>query len=407
MTALRKFLRFVLCVPGAVVLGVRLLPEAGAIEIEVRRRADAKPRCSTCGRLMGGTPILRRHRWRHLDLMRRMTFLVADIREARCPVHGRRLERVPWATPGARHTRRFDEHVASLVQVADRSAAARMFRVAWRTVGGIVERVVGERLSRRRLNGLVAIGVDETSYKRGHRYLTVVSCLVTGKVVWVGEGSTAETLGRFFAELGPYRSRKLAVVAMDMSEAYQKAVREHAPQAEIIFDRFHVVQLLLKAVDEVRREQCRALHAEARRAIKGARFAFLRNPKHYTDKDYLVVAQIQRSNNRLARLYQRRVDFEALWDCRDEHEARHYLMSWTRSALLSRLEPLRRVAHTMRKHIDGILAYFRYDHTTNAVLEGTNNKIKLIIHRAFGFHSVKALLSMVYLCCSGLSFSLD
>lgn len=350
---------------------------------------------------------LKPYRWRHLDLIRKRTYLVAQIREARCPVHGRRLERVPWATPAAKHTRRFDEHVASLVQVADRSAAARMFRVAWRTVGGIIERVVSQRLSDRRLDGLVAIGVDETSYKRGHRYLTVVSCLITGKVVWVGEGSTAQTFGSFFAELGPQRSRNLAVVAMDMSEAYQKAVREHAPQADIVFDRFHVVQLLLKAVDEVRREEWRRLHGMARQSLKGARFAFLRNPKHYTPKDYQAIARIQRSNNRLASLYQRRVDFEELWDCLDEDQARNFLMSWTRSALRSRLQPLRRVARTMRKHIEGILGYYRHGGMTNAVLEGTNNKIKLIIHRAFGFHSVNALLSMVYLCCSGLTFPLD
>lgn len=407
MTALVQFLRFVLCVQGAVVRGARWQRETGIVEIEVRRHRNAKPRCSTCGKVMGGAIVLKRQTWRHLDLIRRRTYLVAQVREARCSVHGRRLERVPWATPAAKHTRRFDEHVASLVQVADRSAASRIFRLAWRTVGGIVERVVNERLSEQRLDGLVAIGVDETSYKRGHRYLTVVSCLVTGKVVWVGEGSTAQTLGRFFAELGPERSSNLAVVAMDMGEAYQKAVREHAPQADIVFDRFHVVQLLLKAVDEVRREEWRRLEGSDRQALKGARFAFLRNPKHYSPKDHLAIARIQRSNDRLARLYQRRVDFEILWECHDEGQARTYLMRWTRSALRSRLEPLRRVARTMRKHIDGILGYYRHPKMTNAVLEGTNNKIQLIIHRAFGFHSVNALLSMVYLCCSGLEFALD
>ena len=406
MPALSKVLRFVVELQGAVVLGAQIERATPALVIQVRRRSHGVARCSTCRRPMGGAMKPVRCRWRHLDLLRVRSYVEADIRQGRCPVHGRRLERVPWATPGAEHTRAFDQLVASLAQVADKSAAQRMFRVTWRTVGRIVTRVVAEHLPAHRLDGLAALGVDEVSYKRGHRYLTVVSCLLTHRVLWVGEGKTAETLGQFFAELGPKRRQRIVVVAMDMSGSYSKAVRQWLPQADIVFDRFHVVQLLLNAIDELRRQEVGKLSGAARRELKHTRFALLRNPKHRTPRDLAAIERVEATNSRLTRGYQRRVDFEDLWECRDAVEAREFLQRWTRSALLSRLEPLRRVARTLREHSDGILGFFRYG-ITNAVLEGTNNKITLLIHRAFGFRSTHALMSMIHLCCSGITLQLD
>jgi len=407
MRTLSKFLRFVLRLQGAVVLGATIERDIAAVVIGVRRRSNAAARCSTCNAVMGGElkPVIRR--WRHLDLMRCRSYVEAEIRQGRCPRHGRRLERVPWACPRAEHTRAFDEMVASLVQVADKSAAQRMFRISWRTVGRVVTRVVDEHLRPNRLDGLVAIGVDEVSRKRGHRYLTVVSCLVDNRVLWVGEGKSAEALGAFFEQLGPKRRRKILVVSMDMGAAYIKAVRHWLPHADIVFDRFHVVQLLLEAIDEIRREETRKLPADQRKQLKGARFAFLRNPKNRKPHDLAAIERVRLTNKRLTRAYQRRVDFEDLWDCTDETEAHDFIMRWTRSALLSRLEPLRRVARTIRQHIDGILGFFRYAGTTNSVLEGINNKIKLIIHRSFGFRSIDALIAMVHLCCSGITIDLD
>lgn len=402
MRALRRLFHFLLELQGAVILNAEIIRELGCVLIEVRRRSHALPRCSNCGCAMGGEVVLKRHHWRHRDLIGRRCYVAADIREARCPRHGRRLERVPWASPGARHTREFDRQVASLVQVADKTAATRMFEIAWRTVGRIVQRVVDELLPDDLLNGLREIGVDETSYKRGHRYLTVVSCLRTGRVIWVGEGKTAKTLSRFFEKLGPERSRRLKVVAMDMSGSYFKAVKRWAPKADIVFDRFHVLKLLLDAVDEIRRDECSRLTGKARKAVKNTRFTFLRNPRHHTPKDLEAIQRIQRTNDRLARVYQLRVDFEDLWELPDEEDARGFLKYWTRFALLSRREPLRRFAKTVREKIDGIVGFFRHGGLTNATLEGMNNKIKLVIHRAFGFHNVDSLIAMIHLCCTGL-----
>lgn len=402
MRAAAPLFRFLLEVQGAIVRGAKVVAGERAVEIFVRLRTNRKPRCSTCNLPLTGEIKTHQRRWRHLDLLRMRSYLVYDLREGCCPKHGRRTERVPWASTGALHTRAFERRVAELAQVADKSAVSRIFDVCWRTVAGMLERVVGELLPKDLLEDLVAIGIDETSYKRGYRYLTVVSCLMTGRVVWIGEGKSAETLGQFFSKLGPARCARLEAIAMDMSGSYLKAVKEHAPQADVIYDRFHVVKLLLDAVDETRRDECRAMGGEERQAVKRTRYAFLRNPKHHTPKDIAAIARVQRTNRRLARLYQLRADIEDVWELGTEHAAGEFLMNWTRSALLSRMEPLRRFATTVREKLHGILGFFRHSGQTNAVLEGTNNKIKLLIHRAYGFRSVPALMAMIHLCCSGI-----
>lgn len=406
MRPLNRLLRFVLRLQGAVVESGELDRESGTVEISVRRRSNAKPRCPDCGKALGGSIRLHRKRWRHLDLIKTPVFVSCDIREGYCAKHGQRVERVPWAHAGARHTTLFDLCVSSFVQVGNKSAAARTFGISWRTVGRIVKRVVAQRLGADRLNGLSWIGVDETSYKRGHRYVTTVCNMETGHVVWIGEGKSGATLEEFFKTLGERRCKQLELVCIDMSEAYAKVIREYAPQADIAYDKFHIVKLLLDAIDEIRRDECRTLGGEEKKKLKGMRFAFLRSPKHRRYKDRQVIRRVRSLNSKLARAYQLRVDFEELWESDDPEDARCFLMSWTRSALLSRRQPLRRFAQTVRAHMEGILNYFRYGHPTNATLEGTNNKIKLIIHKAYGFHSVEALMAMVYLCCTPINLAL-
>lgn len=396
-----SLLRFILRLQGAVVLGCQILRGEDAVEIQIRRRENAQPRCPDCSAVLTGQIRGKRRRWRHLDLFRVRTFVAADVREGYCRRDGRRVEAVPWADPASRHTHEFDLQVSSLVQVSDRTATARMFRVAWRTVERIVRRVVAARLPKNRFDGVSWIGIDETSYKRGHHYLTVVCDLERGRVIWIGEGKSGKTLDSFFDEFGEERARGLRVVCMDMSQAYATVVGNRAAQADIVYDKFHVVKLLLEAVDEVRRDEARDLSKQEKKILKGLRFAFLRNPKNRTPKDVVAIKEVQSINAKLARTYQIRVDFEDLWDCGSVDEARDFLARWTRAAMLSRREPLRRFAQTVRSHLEGILAYFEHG-VTNAALEGTNNKIKLTIHRAFGFRSLDGLMAMVYLCCGGL-----
>ncbi|MFQ5473298.1 MAG: ISL3 family transposase [Dehalococcoidia bacterium] len=390
---------------SAFVVGVNFVEAEDRVELLVKPHGNRKLRCPSegCKRCMTPTGDTERRNCRHLDVLSVRCYLVWDARYGRCPEHGVRLEELPWAAPRARHSRQFDRAVAKLVQVADKSATARMFGVAWRTVERVVRRVVHDELPKDLFDDLVAIGVDETSYKRGHRYLTVVSDLMTGNVIWIGEGKGADTLNQFFDELGATRCAKLQLVSMDMSGSYKKAVADKAKDAEIVFDRFHVVRLLLDAVDEVRRDEAREMPVHERRRLKGQRFQLLRNPKFREPDAVEATRKAVSGNRRIARAYELRISFEDFWECETEEDAERFLFRWTRSALMSRQRPLRRVAKTLREHADGILAYFRWWGQTNAVLEGTNNKIKLLIHKAYGFRSVAGLMAMIHLCCSGIT----
>ncbi len=177
------------------------------------------------------------------------------MRRLECPDCGVHLEAVPWARPGAHHTRDLEDVVAWLAQQMAKTPIAGLLRIGWDSVGRIVQRVVAEHLDESRLAGLVAIGCDEISYRRGQRYLTSVVDHNTGAIVWCSPGRNAQTLQAFFDELGPNRRASIKAVSIDMSGSYAKAIRDSVPDAEICFDPFHVVRLGQRAVDQVRRDE--------------------------------------------------------------------------------------------------------------------------------------------------------
>ena len=237
--------------------------EAGALVIEVCP-AWRTPRCSGCQRRRSHYDTRPPRRWRHLDFGGVRVYLRYGLRRVACRTCGVVVEAVPWcAVTTARFTTRFEEAVGFLVQRCDKTSVQELFGIAWVTVGQIVERVVHRHRPDDPLEGLLAIGVDELSYRKGHKYVTTVTDLLSGRIVWAAEGKSAATLLRFFEDLGDARCAALAVVTMDMSEAYITAVQQQLPTAQIVFDRFHVQQLVSKALDDTRRAEWRRLRATA------------------------------------------------------------------------------------------------------------------------------------------------
>lgn len=361
-----------------------------------------RPRCSQCRQVAGGYDRLPRRRWRHLGLGRTRIWLSYAPRRVRCPACGVRAEEVPWARPRSRFTRDFEELVAYLAQCTDFTAITRQLGCSWRAISDIVERVVAERLDPGRLGGLKRIGIDEFSYRKRHRYLTVVVDHDRRRVVWAAPGKSGEALEGFFAALGPKGRERIELATIDMAGGYIKAVGEQLPNAEIIFDRFHVQRLVSDAVDAVRREQLRELRGTPEgKALFLSRFALLRNPGNQSERDREKLAEIERSNDRLYRAYRLKVDFAAIFSYRQPGRAEAALRDWLAWASRSKLKPFVRVARTLRKHLDGILAYFR-SRLTNAVVEGKNNRLRMMTRRAYGHHSPEALISLLYLCCGGI-----
>jgi transposase len=292
--------------------------------------------------------------------------------------------------------------VAYLAQRTDKTTLSRLMRISWSTVGAIIQRVLPRHRSADPLEGLTHIGVDELSYRRHHEYVTVIVDHVRGGVVWARPGKNAETLNAFFEELGPERCAQLEAVTLDMSGAYLKAVTEASPQARVIFDRFHVQRLAHDALDEVRREQVREAEPEERGALKKTRFALHKNPWNLSTLEAAKVAEVQKANQPLYRAYMLKETLAAILDGRQINVARKKLLEWIGWAARSRLAPFRKLARTLRGHLEGILAYVATG-LSNGRTEGLNGKIRTITRRSYGFHSAHSLIALIFLCCSGIN----
>jgi len=396
-------LRKLLGIKHLVVLGARA--EHGDLVVDVRPSWRV-PRCSCCGRRVWTVYDHQDSRgWRHLDFGAFCVRLEYRPRRVPCPCCGVVVEQVPWSDePRSRFTTDFEDQVAYLAQRVDKSSIEQLMRIAWRTVGRIIERVVAKRRPADPLDNLEYIGIDELSYRKQHHYVTVVVDHRNERVVWGGEGKSAESLLAFFEQLGPERCKAVKVVTMDMSAAFIKAVAEAVPDAQVVFDRFHVQQLVSQAVDEVRRDQWRRLRhvdSASAKAIKKTRWALLKNPWNLTEAEECKLAALQQHNRQLFRAYLLKETFADIMDRLQPNVVRRLLVGWLAWASRSRLTPFVRVARTIRAHLDDIVAYVRC-RLTNGLVEGLGNKARLATRRAYGFHSAQAVLAMIMLCCSGL-----
>jgi len=399
-TAFNRMLRL----PGASVCAVGFGAEGVIVTVRLRRRRRV---CSTCGQLGGSVHGRRVERWRHLDLGASRCAIECELRRLMCRDCGVRLEAVPWARPSSSYTRDFEDLVAFLAQQMAKTPIARLVRIAWETVGRIVERVVSDQLDERRLEGLVAIGCDEISYRKGQRYLICVADHARGAIIWARPGRNAATLQAFFDELGE-RRRSIRAVSIDMSAGYENAVREGLPDAEVCFDPFHVVALAGRAVDEVRRAEWREhgkSKTKAGRWIKGVRWSLLKAPERLTDPQAAKLAEVQHANRSLYRAYLLKEELRALYHLDDPRTAPEHLGAWLAWASRSKLRPFVKLARTIRRYREGILAAVRLG-LSNGRLEGLNSKVRLISHRSFGFHGPDPLIALIHLCAGGIVIDL-
>lgn len=393
-------LRAVLGLKHTRILAFRFTERSLVIAVKPMKRSSF---CSTCsGRAARYDHRLRR--WRHLDACGLEIELEYAIWRVACPRCGVTTEMVPWADSSSGFTYAFEDMVGYLAQRADKTTVSTMMRVAWKTVGRIIERVVARRGHRRedRLADLRNISIDELSYRRHHEYITIVTDQDSGRVIWAAPGKDAETALNFFRELGPERTKQLETISIDMSKAYKSAIAEAAPQARVVFDRFHVQRLAHDALDTVRREQVRELAGtDEARVVKKTRFALQKNPWNLTQSDHEKLSQLQSSNKPLYRGYLLKETLADILDRRQVNVARTKLIEWMAWAARSRLAPFQKVARTIKEHLEGILAYVATG-LSNGRAEGMNGKVRTITRRAYGFHGPWSLIALIFLCCSAI-----
>ena len=387
--------------PGTWVRDVAFSDVAVTVTLTLRRRRLSCPECAYTTRARYDIRTVP-SAWRHLDLGIWRLELRAQLRRLACPTHGVRTEAVPFARAGSRFTRDFEDLVGWLATTMDKTAIHRLVRIDWNTVGRIITRVMHDGLDPGRLEALFEVGVDEVSWRKRHKYLTLVSDHRRAKIVWGAPGRDAATLDAFFEELGPNRSAQLTAVSMDMSAGYAKSVaREgHAPQAVICYDPFHVVALATRALDSVRRQvwqDMRWTDEAAARRFKGARWCLLKNPENLNPEQAATLRKLRRRGGDLWRAYGLKEALRAIFaGDLDEAEVASLLDSFCSRASRSRLREFVTLAQTIRKHKAGILCAIRRG-INNARHEGLNRRVRLIINRAYGFHSANAALALVML----------
>jgi transposase len=346
-----------------------------------------------------------RRRWRTLDFGTTIVWLEADAPRVRCPEHGVVVCAVPWARHGSRFTRTFEEQVAWLAVNTSSSAVAELMRIAWRSVGAICERVAQEAgRDQDLLAGLSRIGIDEISHRKGHRYLTVVVCHDTGRLVWAAPGRDKATVEAFFDALGAERAKQLKLVSCDMAGWIEAVLAKRCPKARRCVDPFHVVALATDALDKVRREVWnearRQGHGEVAAELKGARYALWKNPENLTARQQSKLADLERLNRPLYRAYLLKEQLRQIYRLTPRAAIR-LLNRWLAWARRCRLKPFVKLARTIAAQHDGIVAAIRHG-LSNARVEAINTQIRLIARRAFGFHSPEALISLAMLKLGGL-----
>ncbi|HTY34370.1 MAG TPA: ISL3 family transposase [Mycobacterium sp.] len=395
--------------------GANLVVEDVTIEVETRRerketvscevlvfrvrpKAGQVGRCSRCRKVCPGYDAgggLRQ--WRTLDVGTMKAYLQAPAPRVRCPEHGVVVAHVPWARPGAKCTTAFEDTCAWLAAHTALSVLTVFLRLAWRTVAGIVARVVADgRATNNLLTGLARIGIDEISYRKGHRYLTVIVDHGTGRLVWAAEGRNKDTLEKFFDELGAERAAKLTHVSADGAEWIHAVVAQRAPNAVICLDPFHVVAWALKALDKVRVRTMTKAGISDRHAI----WAVRKNPADLTCEQRTSLASITTTNNTLYRAYLLKEQLREAFQVKGQH-GRQLLAGWLSWASHSRIPEFVALARSIRRYRD--LIHNTLDHNvSNARSEATNTHLRALTKRAYGYHSPEALIGMALLTRGGL-----
>jgi transposase len=358
-----------LSLQGAWVRRVQFAPEAIVVRVAKRMRRHQCPRCQFSTSAGYDQHVAT---WRHVALGTWRVLVQATVHRLACPGHGVVTEAIPWAAPGSRFTLDFEDLVAWLTREMNKTALTRLCRVTWRSVGRIIERVVGRKIDSKRLDELYGIGIDEVSYRKGHKYLTLVADHGRGDPAWIAEGRSQKTLGKFFDELGPERCAKIEFATMDMSAPFVAEVRARAPLAEIVFAPFHGVKLASEAVHEVRRTEARVRKGTDEAAVlKGSRWASLKASESLTPKERLHLREVAALNQRVYRAYLLKEELRTLYTYRSPRAASMHLDSWLSWASRSKLRPFVRVARTLRKYRDGVLAAIDLG-LSNGRMEGLN-----------------------------------
>jgi len=357
--------------------------------------------CPDCGK-PSKTHDTEERTWLHMDFFQHAAYLTARVPRCHCDEHGTKQVTVPWARPGSGFTLLFEALAMMLIPSMPMRAAAKMLRVHDTQLWRLAHHHVDEALAKVDMAKVQDIGIDETSAKRGHNYISLVMDMVARKLLFAVEGKGSEVLGAFKADLLAHGGNpgKIKEASLDMSPAFVKGLRTHFPKAHLTFDRFHVMKIIGEALDEVRRKEIKE-HPE----LKKTRYIWLKNRSNLTAHQEETLTSLEDANLLTAEAYRFKLTFQDLYYQCNHEDAGQFLDEWIAMVEASRITPMVDVAKTIRKHKAGVLRWFKSGHT-NGLLEGINSLIQAAKAKARGYRSIRNLIAMAYLIAAKLKFNL-
>lgn len=377
------------------------------VDIHLAHEAGVTWHCPECGRdseALSCHDHVAERTWRHLDTCQFQTLLHARLPRVNCPEHGVVQVAASWAEPRSRFTLLFERWIIDVIeQCSTVSGACKLLGIGWDQAFGVMQRAVARGQARKAAEPIKHLGVDEKAFRKGHSYMTVVCDLDAGRVEHVAEDRTTQSLGEYFESLTNEQLAGIKAVAMDMWPAYIKATMEHVPLAsgKIVFDRFHIVKLLNESVDKVRRQENKSLRQEGDDTLVGTKHLWLYGRENLPEKRTEQFQAVKDLKLKTSRAWAIKETLRDLWDYRSLAWARKFFDQWFGWARRSQLDPIKKVALTLKRHLDNILTYCQH-RITNGVAEGLNSKIMSIKRKARGHRNKDNFKTAIYFFCGGL-----
>ncbi|MGE3977290.1 MAG: ISL3 family transposase [Nitrospira sp.] len=373
------------------------------VDVWAEHSEDTTWTCPHCAKRLPLYDHAEERTWRHLDSCQFRTHLHARIPCVACGEHGVVQVLVPWAAPRSRFTLLFERLAIDVLRQCDVSGAARILRISWDEAWGLMERAVTRGRQRKARTVVRRVGVDEKAAAKGHRSLTLVCDLDEGTVEHIAEDRKQESLDRYYAGLTQEQRDGIEAVAMDMWEPYIQATRAQVPQADekIVFDRFHVMGHIGKAVDTVRKQEHRDLMASGDETLTGSKYLWLYSRENVPERRREEFAALRRQELKVGRAWTIKETLRRLWHYVYPASGWKFWKRWHFWATHSRLAPIRKAAETIRRHIANIVTYYQHP-VTNATSEGLNSQIQKIKSMACGFRNIEHFKTAIYFHCGGL-----
>ena len=363
------------------------------IRITIIPRKNSKAICSIC---INSAPLydkLNNRYFEFIPIWGLPVYFYYRMRRVNCKTCGIKIEQVPWAIGKYTQTTTHMHYLASWARHLSWTEVARRFRTSWDKVASAIEYIVGWGLSNRNIDNITAVGVDEIQWKKGHKYLTLVYQINKDmiRLLWLTRNRTETSFRQFFEFLGQKRCQLIEFVCSDMWKPYIKVIREKLKSAVHILDRFHIVSMLNKAIDKVRSTEHQKMIADGYEPIlKKSRWCLLKRKENLTEKQDVKLKDLLNYNLKSIRAYLLKEDFQGLWDYVSPAWAEKFLNRWCTRVMRSKIEPLKKIIKSIRKHKALILNWFKAKKMfSNGIVEGLNNKVKLTMRKSYGFRTFK------------------